>query len=140
MNDWLLILVSCGPEAVKVVDLGWEGWPSCFVSGITGAVSRGALMSSPHNHAQPALQGACSVTIREVVRDKLASVVEAYSPVPFPESIRDEDALDAFGLDSVAFTSLIAQLEEEMGFIPSAILEGDAYPETFGELVAAYQR
>jgi acyl carrier protein len=80
------------------------------------------------------------VTIREVVRDKLASVVAAYSPVPFPESIRDEDALDAFGLDSVAFTSLIAQLEEEMGFIPSAILEGDAYPETFGELVAAYQR
>jgi acyl carrier protein len=80
-----------------------------------------------------------AVTIREVVRNKLASVVEEHSPVPFPETINDDDLLEDFGLDSVAFTSLLAQLEEELGHIPTAILEGDAYPETFGELVAAYQ-
>lgn len=80
------------------------------------------------------------MTIREIVRNKLASVVEAHSPMPFPETISDDDLLETFGLDSVAFTSLIAQLEEEVGFIPTEILEGDAYPETFGELVQAYER
>lgn len=79
------------------------------------------------------------MTIREIVRNKLASVVEENSPVPFPETIGDDDLLETFGLDSVAFTSLIAQLEQEIGFIPNAILEGDGYPETFGELVEAYQ-
>lgn len=79
------------------------------------------------------------MTIREIVRNQLASVVEEHSPVPFPERINDDDPLDVFGLDSVAFTSLIAQLEEKIGFIPAAILEGDAYPETFGELVYIYQ-
>lgn len=80
------------------------------------------------------------MTIREIVRTTLASVIEENSPMPFPETIRDDDLLEPFGLDSVAFTSLIAQLEAEVGFIPDAILEGDAYPETFGELVEAYQR
>jgi acyl carrier protein len=80
------------------------------------------------------------VSVREIVRNKLALVVEEHSPVPFPEVISDDDLLEDFGLDSVAFTSLLAQLEEELGHIPPAILEGEAYPETFGELVAAYQR
>jgi acyl carrier protein len=80
------------------------------------------------------------VTIREIVRNQLALVVEEHSPVPFPETISDDDLLEDFGLDSVAFTSLLAQLEEELGHIPTSILEGEAYPETFGALVAAYQR
>ena len=79
------------------------------------------------------------MSIRDIVRNKLASVVEEHSPIPFPETISDDAPLDAFGLDSIAFTSLITQLEEETGHIPTAILEGDAYPETFGELVEAYQ-
>lgn len=80
------------------------------------------------------------MTIREIVRHKLASVVAENSSMPFPETIDDDDLLETFGLDSVAFTSLLTQLEEAIGFIPEAILEGDAYPETFGELVQAYER
>lgn len=80
------------------------------------------------------------MTIREIVRNKLVSVVQEHSPVPFPDRIRDDDHLEVFGLDSVAFASLITQLEEEVGFIPTEILEGDRYPETFGEPVVAYQR
>ena len=34
--------------------------------------------------------------------------------------------------------NLLMAIEREIGFIPRAILEGDLYPETFGELVAAY--
>lgn len=79
------------------------------------------------------------MTIREIVRSQLAAVVAESSPMPFPETIHDDDPLEAFGLDSVAYTSLLTRIEAEVGYIPTAILEGDFYPETFGELVSAYQ-
>ena len=56
----------------------------------------------------------------------------------FPEEIEDDDELDLFGLDSLAFMELLTGIEKELGYIPRAILEGDLYPETFGELVSAY--
>lgn len=79
------------------------------------------------------------MTIREIVQRQLAAVVAEYSPIPFPDTIGDDDLLEAFGLDSVAYTSLLTRIEEDVGYIPTAILEGDFYPETFGELVSAYQ-
>jgi len=60
--------------------------------------------------------------------------------VPFPETVDDDELLDTYGLDSAAFAALLAVIEEEVGYIPSAILEGDFYPETFGELVSAYEQ
>ena len=57
----------------------------------------------------------------------------------FPDAIDDDDE-GSFGLDSAAFMTLLAEIEEVVGYIPSAILEGDLYPETFGELVAAYDQ
>ena len=80
------------------------------------------------------------MNLRETVQRKLAAVVADNSPVPFPAVIDDDDVLDTFGLDSAAFMTLLAQIEEDVGYIPSAILEGDLYPETFGELVAAYNQ
>ena len=50
--------------------------------------------------------------------------------------IRDRDM---FGLDSLAFMGLLTSIEKDIGYIPRAILEGDLYPETFGELVSAYE-
>ena len=85
---------------------------------------------------QPLEQGIMSV--REVVEAKLANVVTEHSLMPFPDAIDDDDELDVFGLDSLAFMNLLIAIEKEIGFIPRAILEGDLYPETFGELVAAY--
>ena len=66
-------------------------------------------------------------------------MVKEFSPVPFPETIYDDDLIETFWLDSVAFAGLLTQSEEEVGYIPTAILEGDRYPKTFGELVGAYQ-
>jgi hypothetical protein len=43
-----------------------------------------------------------------------------------------------FGLDSLAFMDLLTGIEQDVGYIPRKILEGDLYPETFGELVSAY--
>ena len=55
-----------------------------------------------------------------------------------PEDIDDDVELDMFGLDSLAFMELLTGIEKDVGYIPQAILEGDLYPETFGELVSAY--
>ncbi len=78
--------------------------------------------------------------VRAIVEAKLAAVVEEHSPVPFPQSIDDDDFLDTFGLDSAAFATLLATIEEDVGHIPPAILEGEYYPETFGELVSAFEK
>ena len=76
--------------------------------------------------------------IRNVIQSQLKRVVAEHSPMPFPESIDDDDELDVFGLDSLAFMELLIGIEKELGYIPRTILEGDLYPETFGELVSAY--
>ena len=76
--------------------------------------------------------------IRNVIQSQLKRVVAAHSLMPFPENIEDDDELDLFGLDSLAFMELLIGVEKELGYIPRTILEGDLYPETFGELVSAY--
>ena len=78
------------------------------------------------------------MSVRETVEAKLAEVVAKHSLMPFPNVIDDDDELDIFGLDSLAFMNLLMAIEKEVGFIPRAILEGDLYPETFGDLVSAY--
>ena len=76
--------------------------------------------------------------IRQIVYTHLAAVVSESSPVPFPDELSDETLLEDFWLDSVAFASLLDRIEKEVGYIPSAILDGALFPETFGELVSAY--
>ena len=76
--------------------------------------------------------------LRDIVQTRLAEVVAEHSAMPFPDAIDDDDELDMFGLDSLAFMGLPTAIEKDVGFIPSTILEGDLYPETFGELVSAY--
>ena len=76
--------------------------------------------------------------LRDIVQTRLAEVVAEHSAMPFPDAIDDDDELDIFGLDSLAFMGLLTAIEKDVGFIPGAILEGDLYPETFGELVSAY--
>ena len=76
--------------------------------------------------------------LRNVVQNQLKKVVAEHSPMPFPQHIEDDDELDIVGLDSLAFMELLIGIEKELGFIPRSILEGDLYPETFGELVSAY--
>ena len=78
------------------------------------------------------------MSIRNIVQSRLAEVVAEHSAMPFPDAIDDDDELDIFGLDSLAFMNLLTAIEKDVGYIPRAILEGDLYPETFGELVSAY--
>ena len=77
--------------------------------------------------------------IRKIVLNKLEKAVVEHSPMPFPDEMDDDTELDIFGLDSLAFMGLLTSIEKDVGYIPRAILEGDLYPETFGELVSAYE-
>ena len=78
------------------------------------------------------------LSIHKIVHARLAEAVAEHSPMPFPDDIDDDEELDVYGLDSLAFMGLLTAIEKDVGYIPRAILEGDVYPETFGELVAAY--
>ena len=77
--------------------------------------------------------------MRNIVQARLAEAVAEHSAMPFPKEIDDDDELDIFSLDSLAFMGLLTAIEKDVGYIPRAILEGDLYPETFGELVSAYE-
>lgn len=77
--------------------------------------------------------------IRTTILNQLARVVTESSPLPFPQAVCDSMMLNDFYLDSVAFTSLLTGIEGEVGFIPSGILEGTAFPRTIGELIKAYE-
>ena len=75
------------------------------------------------------------MNIRNIVLNRLEQAVAEHSPMTFPEEVDDDIELDMFGLDSLAFMGLLTSIEKDIGYIPRAILEGDLYPETFGELV-----
>ena len=79
------------------------------------------------------------MNIRNIVLNRLEQAVAEHSPMPFPEEMDDDVELDMFSLDSLAFVDLLTGIEKDVGYIPRAILEGDLYPETFGELVSAYE-
>ena len=76
--------------------------------------------------------------IRTTILQQLQATVEQFSVLPFPAVVDDEMLLNDFHLDSVAFTTLLVGLEQQLGFIPLDILRGIAFPETVGELIAAY--
>lgn len=54
--------------------------------------------------------------------------------------IDDDTVLLESGLDSLGFAILIARLEEDLGYDPFTLMEEPFYPQTFGELLAIYQR
>jgi acyl carrier protein len=78
------------------------------------------------------------VNVREIVLQQLKATVAKFTPFPFPSAVDDSIRLSDFMLDSVAYTSLLVELERELGFIPLGILSGTDYPETIGELINAY--
>ena len=80
------------------------------------------------------------MNIRNIILARLKNAVAEHSPMPFPEEMDDDSELDVFGLDSLAFMDLLTGIEQDVGYIPRKILEGDLYPETFVELVSAYDK
>ena len=78
------------------------------------------------------------MNIREIILQELATLVEEFSPLPFPDDVTDETRLDEFWLDSVAFVALLTNLEEKLGILPPAIAQGEVHPKTVGDFVSIY--
>ena len=75
---------------------------------------------------------------RDIVLQHLAEIVTEFSPLSFPDDVTDETLLEEFWLDSVAFVSLLSNLEEALGFIPLAVIQDRFQPKTVGDFVAMY--
>lgn len=57
-----------------------------------------------------------------------------------PPALRDDTILLETGLDSMAFAVLVARLDDELGLDPFSAEADAAYPRTFGEFVAFYEK
>jgi acyl carrier protein len=54
--------------------------------------------------------------------------------------LHDDLLLHETGLDSLAFTVLLSNLEDDFGFDPFTLSDEMAFPSTIGEFVRAYDR
>lgn len=77
--------------------------------------------------------------MQHIVMSQLRRVVQEFTPYTMPSDVQHEMLLSDFQLDSLAFTSLLARLEQQLGVVPMGILRGTDFPQTIGELVTAYE-
>ena len=57
-----------------------------------------------------------------------------------PSPVKDDLILLQSGLDSLAFATIVTDLDTELGYDPFILMEEPVYPRTFGEFTAIYQR
>lgn len=57
-----------------------------------------------------------------------------------PVALTDNTVLLETGLDSLGFAVLVTRLETELGYDPFSLMTEAAYPTTFGEFVAIYDK
>jgi acyl carrier protein len=83
-----------------------------------------------------------SEDMKEEVRDQIEklflSELENKDSAGMMEVPDDLVLLDS-GLDSIGFATLVAKLEEELGFDPFVQMDEPVYPRTFGEFVEIYE-
>ena len=56
------------------------------------------------------------------------------------DKLENKTVLLESGLDSLGFVILVSVLADEFGFDPFSLMDKPEYPETFGELVAIYEK
>ena len=76
--------------------------------------------------------------IRDIVLAEINEVA-AQQGLTLPPLSDDLQLMDA-GLDSLFFAILVARLEDATGRDPFARTEVSDFPQTFGELIAFYER
>lgn len=77
------------------------------------------------------------------MKEKILSLMKeiaSESDIQLNADISSATVLLESGLDSLGFAILVARLEEELGYDPFTMMAEPVYPQTFGELVAIYER
>jgi len=52
--------------------------------------------------------------------------------------LESDSSFQKLGIDSLAFSILVARLENELGFDPFVTMEDAVYPETLGHFISIY--
>jgi acyl carrier protein len=78
------------------------------------------------------------MSVRDTIILQMQAVAEEQAKRLKP--LRDDLPLLDCGLDSLCFAILVARLEDELGFDPFSEDDAFAFPTTFGQFVAFYDR
>lgn len=76
--------------------------------------------------------------VRDQIEKLFLSELEKEDSAGMTEVPDDLVLLDS-GLDSIGFATLVAKLEEELGYDPFVQMDEPVYPRTFGEFVEIYE-
>jgi hypothetical protein len=79
------------------------------------------------------------MTVRAIIIDHMTAIAAA-AGTAVAADLADDTVLLRCGLDSLGFATLVARLEEALGYDPFTLMEQPVYPRTFGEFVAIYER
>lgn len=77
------------------------------------------------------------------MRDRIQSIFNALwseDHAEPPPALDQDTVLLETGVDSMAFAVFVTRLDEELGFDPFTAATEAAYPRTFGEFVAFYEK
>ncbi len=78
--------------------------------------------------------------MREVIKETFLEVLDLTGAQLAVPKLDDEIVLLETGLDSLGFATLVAILEEKLGFDPFVQMETPIYPSTFGQFVSIYEK
>lgn len=79
-----------------------------------------------------------SEEVRRIIEDMFLSELDDKDKDGMTRVPDDLVLLDS-GLDSIGFATLVAKLEEELGYDPFVQMDEPVYPRTFGEFVEIYE-
>ena len=79
------------------------------------------------------------MTIRNTIIKVMNEVFSKENDGQVMKNIDDEDILLDLGIDSLAYATVILQLEEDLNFVPFTLAKEAYYPQKFGELVRFYE-
>jgi len=80
-----------------------------------------------------------SKKVRNKIRSLFLSKLDGKNSIE-EQKVPDDLVLLDSGLDSIDFATLVAELEEELGYDPFTRMDEPVYPETFGEFVKIYEQ
>lgn len=78
-----------------------------------------------------------------MLKDKIVELMHEtakLSGAVLVDPLDDNTVLLQSGLDSLGFATLVARLEEELGYDPFLLMDEPVYPRTLGDFVGIYER
>lgn len=75
-----------------------------------------------------------------VIKETYLEVLEQTGGELLVSELKNDTVLLESGLDSLGFATLVAALEQKLGYDPFSMMDEPFYPTTFGEFVEIYEK